>query len=116
MSAQLPYHQLHDLQVVEILQHQGRGRPRLDAVPDKHYSYSATLVSIESVIAAERQRAGKFVLATNVLDEQVLSHDQILREYKAQQSTERGNRFLKTHYSSLRAFFSIPLSEWRLWP
>ncbi|NEQ86830.1 MAG: hypothetical protein F6K26_44305 [Moorea sp. SIO2I5] len=67
----------------------------MDAVPDKHYSYSATLVSIESVIAAERQRAGKFVLATNVLDEQVLSHDQILREYKAQQSTERGNRFLK---------------------
>ena len=35
------------------------------------------------------------LLATNVLDEQVLSNDQILQEYKAQQSTERGFRFLK---------------------
>lgn len=95
LSAQLPYHQLHELQVLEILQHQGRGRPRKDAVPHKHYQISATLVSKESVIAAERQRAGKFELATNVLDEQVLSHDQILQEYKAQQSTERGFRFLK---------------------
>lgn len=34
-------------------------------------------------------------MATNVLDEQVLTDDQILQEYKAQQSTERGFRFLK---------------------
>ena len=56
---------------------------------------SATLVPNATVIDAERQRAGLFLLATNVLDEQVLTDDQILKEYKAQQSTERGFQFLK---------------------
>ena len=94
-SQQLPYHQLHDLQVIEIVEYARRGRPRKDAVGQKHYQISATLVPKASVIDAERQRAGLFLLATNVLDEQVLTDDQILQEYKAQQSTERGFRFLK---------------------
>nr|WP_157816832.1 hypothetical protein [Nostoc flagelliforme] len=46
-------------------------------------------------IAIETKRAGRFILATNVLDAEELSNDDILREYKAQQSTERGFRFLK---------------------
>ncbi len=41
------------------------------------------------------KRAGRFILATNVLDSQVLSPDQMLAEYKAQQNTERGLRFPK---------------------
>ena len=36
-------------------------------------------------------------LSTNVLDSQALSPDQMLAEYKAQQVTERGFRFLKAH-------------------
>jgi transposase len=43
----------------------------------------------------EIQRAGRFILATNVLDEQVLGDEDVLTQYKAQQSTERGFRFLK---------------------
>jgi len=39
--------------------------------------------------------AGRFILATNVLDIDELTDDDVLREYKAQQSTERGFRFLK---------------------
>jgi transposase len=42
-----------------------------------------------------RRRAGRFILATNVLDAEVLSPIQALEEYKAQQGTERGFRFLK---------------------
>jgi len=68
-SQQLPYHQLHDLQAHEIVEHQGRGRPRKDAVGQKYYRISATLVPKATVIDAERQRAGFFLLATNVLDE-----------------------------------------------
>jgi len=34
-------------------------------------------------------------MATNVIDTKELSDDDALREYKAQQSTERGFRFLK---------------------
>ena len=72
-SQQLPYHQLHDLQVSEIVEYARRGRPRKDAGGQKHYQISATLVPKATVIDAERQRAGLFLLATNVLDEQVLT-------------------------------------------
>ena len=61
----------------------------------KHYQISATLISKPKAIEVEIQRAGKFILATNVLDEQILSDESVLKEYKAQQSTERGFRFLK---------------------
>ncbi|MEG4472221.1 IS1634 family transposase, partial [Microcoleus sp. AT9_B5] len=39
--------------------------------------------------------AGRFILATNILDTQEVSDEQILSEYKAQQSNERGFRFIK---------------------
>jgi transposase len=94
-SDQLPYHQLDDLQVVEIIEYQKRGRPRKDEVGQKHYQISATLIPQPNAMDVEIQRAGRFILATNVLDEQVLSDEDVLTEYKAQQSTERGFRFLK---------------------
>jgi len=47
------------------------------------------------VIEAEKIKAGRFILATNVLDKNELSHEQVLEEYKAQQCNERGFRFLK---------------------
>lgn len=94
-SDQLPYHQLDDLQVVEIIEYQKRGRPRKDEVGQKHYQISATLIPQPNVMDVEIQRAGRFILASNVLEEHVLSNDDVLTEYKAQQSTERGFRFLK---------------------
>jgi len=48
-----------------------------------------------TVIAVAVRCAGRFILATNVLDIDELTDDDVLREYKAQQSTERGFRFLK---------------------
>jgi transposase len=39
--------------------------------------------------------AGRFIIATNVLDSKELSNDSMLSEYKAQQSCERGFAFLK---------------------
>lgn len=95
LSEQLPYHQLDDLQVVEIIEYPKRGRPRKDQVGQKYYQISATLIPQPNAMDVEIQRAGRFILATNVLDEQVLSHEDVLTEYKAQQSTERGFRFLK---------------------
>jgi transposase len=94
-SDQLPYHQLDDLQVVEIIEYQKRGRPRKEEIGQKHYQISATLIPQPNATDVEIQRAGRFILASNVLEEQVLSNDDVLTEYKAQQSTERGFRFLK---------------------
>jgi len=55
----------------------------------------ADLKENSSKIQEEKQLAGRFILGTNVLDEAELSADKMLIEYKEQQSTERGMRFLK---------------------
>ncbi|MGV2828804.1 hypothetical protein ACLFKQ_13005 [Myxosarcina sp. GI1(2024)] len=47
------------------------------------------------VVALARRRAGRFVLATNILESQTLNEEEMLCEYKGQQGTERGFRFLK---------------------
>ena len=39
--------------------------------------------------------AGRFILATNILEKESLSNDDMISEYKAQQSCERGFGFLK---------------------
>ena len=47
-------------------------------------------------ILPERKQAGRFIVATNVLDKEVLSSEDLLVTYKnGQQSVERGFRFLK---------------------
>ena len=49
----------------------------------------------DTVFEAHRTQAGRFVLATNLLDSQTWTHQRILQEYKDQQTCERGFRFLK---------------------
>jgi transposase len=48
-----------------------------------------------SAIEAEKVKAGRFILATNILDIKAVSNSEVLSEYKAQQSNERGFRFVK---------------------
>lgn len=59
------------------------------------YRIQATFVRDQSVIDTEIRRAGRFVLATNVIDVNELSNDAMLDEYKGKQSAERGFSFLK---------------------
>ncbi len=73
---------------------------KLNKVKDKKsnkyvYQIEATLSENLEIIATEKKRAGRFVLATNILDPQELSADQILRAYREQQAAERGFAFLK---------------------
>jgi len=95
LESQLPFHQLANIEVIEHTQHQGRGRPRKDSQPTLSYQIQAEIIPNETAINIETQRAGRFILATNVLDTGKLSDKDVLLEYKAQQSTERGFRFLK---------------------
>ncbi len=59
------------------------------------YHIQGTLALNEPAVAAQRNQAGRFVLATNLLDDELWSNEIILQEYKNQQSCERGFRFLK---------------------
>jgi len=66
-SQQLPYHQLHDLQAHEIVEHQGRGRPRKDAVGQKYYRISATLVPKAIVISNKNETLTYTISANNLI-------------------------------------------------
>ncbi len=73
---------------------------KLNKVKDKKsnknvYKIEATLSEKLEIIATEKKRAGRFVLATNILETQKLSADEILTAYREQQSAERGFAFLK---------------------
>lgn len=123
-SQQLRYHRLSEIEVISCPYYKKAGRPRKGQAPDGHHHYlRGVLIRNEEVIALERKRAGRFVLATNVLEwEEILfgaeeedlelkeanlereealfeleylSAEKMLVEYKEQQGTERGFRFLK---------------------
>lgn len=59
------------------------------------YHPQATLPLKTEQRSQHQRRAGRFILATNVLAAEALSPPQALQEYKAQQRTEHGFRFLK---------------------
>jgi transposase len=92
----LKYHNLANIQAVELTATPSEAESIGGSTPEKiSYCIQATLVRDQDVIDRETRCAGRFVLATNVLDIRQLSHDQMLLEYKAQQSAERGFGFLK---------------------
>jgi transposase len=56
-------------------------------------------------IEIQRKAAGRFILATNLVDDEKLEPEEILRNYKNQQSCERGFRFLKDPLFFADSFF-----------
>ena len=118
----LKQHLISEATIVERPHYDQPGRPAKNTTPTSiSYHIQATLSLDPEADAKQRRRAGRFILATNVLpspelerdesdnalvspglemdesevDAIVLSADDILTEYKAQQGPERGFRFLK---------------------
>lgn len=92
----LKYHKLNELQIVSQPHYLRRGRPNPEQQPT-HNSWHIQAVLIENpvTVTAMQKQAGRFILATNSVDSEKWADSDILREYKGQQSTERGFRFLK---------------------
>ncbi len=73
---------------------------KLNKVKDKKlnrnvYQIEVTLSENSEIIATEKKKAGRFILATNIIEAQELSADEILTAYREQQAAERGFAFLK---------------------
>lgn len=88
----------HDLvfSVVEVKKHASKGRPKAGERPETvGYQIEYSLSLNEEKIVKMRARKGRFVLATNQLDENILPNETVLSEYKAQSGTERGFKFIK---------------------
>ena len=88
LSKKFKYHNLDNIHVDEKI---------LSAKTEnqKYFKVIATLSENEAIISNGIQSAGRFVLATNILDKNILSDSGMISEYKAQQSCERGFGFLK---------------------
>jgi len=89
LSKKLKYHQLVALDTQEIPSKSTRKNS------NSSYKVTAQLEVKSDVVAAERREAGRFILATNVLEVNQLSPDDMIAKYKNQQSSERGFSFLK---------------------
>lgn len=89
ISKQFKYHQVEKIEITE------KEPSKKDEKQNKYYQISATLSKNENAIDIETRSAGRFIIATNVLESSQLSNDEMISEYKAQQSCERGFGFLK---------------------
>jgi len=89
------HHRLGEVIVKEQRVKSGRGRPKKDDPAIIKYSLETTLEKDDEKIAISLQKKGKFIIATNELDDKLLSNRELLENYKKQQSVERGFRFLK---------------------
>jgi transposase len=90
------YHRATE-QVTPITQYAHVGRPAAEAQPDVvGYTLTGTVMLYESGVEEAKRSLGKFIIATNELDGQILSTAAMLENYTAQGvSVERGFRFLK---------------------
>ncbi|WP_040445845.1 IS1634 family transposase [Ktedonobacter racemifer] len=76
--------------------YQHKGRPKKDASPETTVWYlTPTLLVDQGEVEAQIKQQARFLVATNVIEEQDLSHEQIFHTYKEQGGVERGFRFLK---------------------
>lgn len=81
-----------DISVISRRPNRKRGRPKKDEMLESGYLVEAEVGKNELVIANERARLGRFVLASN---DKNLDGELMLRHYKGQNMVEKGFRFLK---------------------
>jgi transposase len=88
----------HDVvtNVIEVKKHKGKGRPKANELPEIiGYQIEYALSLNEEKVASIRAKKGRFVLATNQLNETLLSNADVLLEYKAQSGVECSFKFIK---------------------
>jgi len=91
----LKYHKLGEIELIPRNVRGTKGRPKKDEKVNVVYKAKVNLELDEAKKKLALERKGKFIIATNELDEVKLSSKDILKNYKNQQSVERGFRFLK---------------------
>lgn len=87
---------VQDKQITQTLHYGKRGRPSQYSIPDRvSYHPQGALAAPLHHCQEQLARASLFILASNELDTELLSDEDILSSYKAQSIAERGFRFLK---------------------
>ena len=93
-------------EVKPIEKYKGKGRPKMGAEKEiVGYQIQGQLERDEREIEIAKNKKGRFILATNDLNEEVYPDECILKEYKEQQNVEGGFRFLKDPWFMLDSVF-----------
>lgn len=102
---QLKYHNISEFEIIKKNNKSGIGRPKKNTPVSTKYVIQAKLAKDDKKINNILQRKGKFIIATNELDEKLLSKQDLFNNYKCQQSVERGFRFLKDPFFMTSSVF-----------
>ena len=101
----LKYHKL-SYQIEPVMKFTGRGRPKKDEQPSLvHYQLQIPLIQCAEKQRPYRNKLGRFILATNDLNNQEMDLTTLLASYKEQQGVERGFRFIKDPQFHLNSIF-----------
>jgi len=105
LNKRLLYHSIQ-AKVDPVHQHGKKGRPKKGSVAEVvGYRISLTFIKDEERIDRHRRSKGRFILATNQMDEDSLSDIEMLKEYKEQTYTEAGFRFIKSDTFEVSSVF-----------
>jgi transposase len=105
LERSLKYHSI-EYSVEGVEKYSKAGRPK--AGEEKEvigYKLKGKVEVEQEKIEKAKQELGKFILATNELDVSQLSEESMLKEYKEQQHTERGFRFMKSNTFEVTSVF-----------
>lgn len=105
LEKQLDYLTLMDPVIKEHKKYDQPGKPAADAKPTLEYQLSFAISCALEKHQQQQVQAGFFILATNELEEQKLSKEEVLLHYKEQSSVEQGFRFLKNPQVLASRFF-----------
>lgn len=101
----LKYHCV-EYQIIAQMKYQGPGRPGPDTQKQLsgykiEYVFATDLDKVEKY----KKTLGRFILATNELNEEVLATQAVLSQYKEQSQVEGGFKFIKDNAFELSSFF-----------
>ncbi len=96
LARKMKFHHLENIQVVEKAHYHKSGRPSKDKSPSRlTYHLQANLGVNTQAVTVSQNKAGRFILATNLTDIEQWTSSDVLQEYKKQSVSERGFKFLK---------------------
>lgn len=105
IAKKFPYHRI-ETTIEPVMKHKKAGRPKAGAEENIiGYQAHSVIHHHDPMIETLLNRKGRFILATNDLDEASFSDQKMLDEYKEQQTVERGFRFLKDPWFMVDSIF-----------
>ncbi len=105
LSKNYDYYKI-EISILPIQKHKTRGRPKAGEIAECVGYQIQAEIEIDTVkVKRFLNRKGRFILATNDLDTENFSDEQMLKEYKDQQHVERGFRFLKDPWFMVDSIF-----------